>query len=72
MRIATRSLIDPPGLKYSTFATTCGAQPAAIRLSRTSGVSPTVSRSESLISDVVAVAGHERDYRPGAAAAAGL
>src|SRR3954452_4897560 len=54
MRIATRSLIDPPGLKYSTFATTCGEHPAAIRLRRTSGVSPTVSRSESLISDVVA------------------
>src|SRR4051794_6052141 len=55
MRIATRSLIDPPGLKYSTFATSCGAHPCAIRLSRTSGVSPTVSRRESLISDVVAV-----------------
>src|SRR3712207_3703897 len=49
-RIATRSLIDPPGLKYSTLATTCGASPAPIRLSRTSGVSPTVSRIESLMS----------------------
>src|SRR3954452_22519297 len=55
MRIAIRSLIDPPGLKYSTLATTCGAHPCAIRLSRTRGVSPTVSRMESLISDVVAV-----------------
>src|SRR3954452_266605 len=55
IRIATRSLIEPPGLKYSTLATICGANPAPIRLSRTSGVSPTVSRSESLISDVVAV-----------------
>src|SRR6476469_1231541 len=60
MRIATRSLIDPPGLKYSTFATTCGAHPAAIRLRRTSGVSPTVSRSDSVISDVVA----ERVMKP--------
>src|ERR671929_113050 len=47
-RIATRSLIDPPGLKYSTFATTCGATPAAIRDSRTSGVFPTVSRVEAI------------------------
>src|SRR3954465_8941672 len=55
IRMATRSLIEPPGLKYSTLATICGANPAPIRLSRTSGVSPTVSSSESLISDVVAV-----------------
>src|SRR4051794_17603685 len=55
IRIATRSLIEPPGLKYSTLATICGVYPCPIRLSRTSGVSPTVSRSESLISDVVAV-----------------
>src|SRR4051812_10914123 len=54
IRIATRSLIDPPGLKYSTLATICGAHPAPIRLSRTSGVSPTVSRSESLISVMAA------------------
>src|SRR5215203_6744687 len=49
-RIATRSLIDPPGLKYSTFATICGVRPAPMRLSRMSGVSPTVSRIESLMS----------------------
>src|SRR3712207_3400270 len=49
-RIATRSLIEPPGLKYSTLATICGASPAPIRPSRTSGVSPTVSRIESLMS----------------------
>src|SRR4051812_35105442 len=54
MRMATRSLIEPPGLKYSTLATICGAHPAPIRLSRTSGVSPTVSSSESLISAVMA------------------
>src|SRR5215208_5813227 len=48
--IATRSLIEPPGLKYSTLATTCGFRPAAMRDSRTSGVSPTVSRIESLMS----------------------
>src|SRR3954454_20763207 len=50
MVIATRSLIEPPGLKYSTLPTSCGPQPAAIRLRRTSGVSPTVSSRESLIS----------------------
>ena len=49
-RIATRSLIEPPGLKYSSFATSCGLTPAPMRLSRTSGVSPTVSRIESLMS----------------------
>ena len=54
--IATRSLIDPPGLNDSTLATICGASPAPIRLSRTSGVSPTVSRIESLMSCVVPVA----------------
>ena len=48
--IATRSLIEPPGLKYSTLATTCGVSPAAMRDRRTSGVSPTVSRIESLMS----------------------
>src|SRR6185436_8314259 len=50
IRIATRSLIEPPGLKYSTLATTCGVSPAAMRDRRTSGVSPTVSRMESLMS----------------------
>src|SRR5215211_3638882 len=50
IRIATRSLIEPPGLKYSTLATTCGVRPDAMRLRRTSGVSPTVSRIESLMS----------------------
>src|SRR4051812_10897813 len=55
MRMATRSLMEPPGLKYSTLATICGAHPCPIRLRRTSGVSPTVSRMESLISADVAV-----------------
>src|SRR4051794_21185625 len=55
MAIATRSLMDPPGLKYSTFATSCGASPCPMRLRRMSGVSPTVSRIESLMSDVVPV-----------------
>jgi hypothetical protein len=44
-------------LKYSTFATICGASPAPMRLSRTSGVSPTVSRIESLMSCFDPVAG---------------
>src|SRR5690348_6601101 len=55
MRMATRSLIDPPGLKYSTFATSCGARPSPMRLRRISGVSPTVSRIESLMSEEVPV-----------------
>src|SRR5687768_17171321 len=50
IRIATRSLIEPPGLKYSTLATTWGVSPAAMRERRTSGVSPTVSRIDSLMS----------------------
>src|SRR3954447_19778696 len=49
-RMATRSLIEPPGLKYSTLATICGVSPAPMRARRTSGVSPTVSRIESLMS----------------------
>src|SRR5262245_21016606 len=49
-RRATRSLIDPPGLNDSSFATIGVAIPAPIRLSRTTGVSPTVSRIESLMS----------------------
>src|SRR3954447_9540695 len=53
---ATRSLIDPPGLNDSTLATICGASPCPIRLSRISGVWPTVSRIESLMSCVVPVA----------------
>src|SRR3954451_17874209 len=50
---ATRSLIDPPGLNDSTLATICGASPCQIRLRRISGVCPTVSRIESLMSCVV-------------------
>src|SRR3712207_5201644 len=56
-RIATRSLIEPPGLKYSTLATICGTRPAPMRASRTSGVSPTVSRMESLMSGSSVVRG---------------
>src|SRR5919197_5162580 len=54
-RIATRSLIEPPGLKYSTLATTWGATPWAMRESRISGVLPIVSRIESLMSGCSAV-----------------
>ena len=45
---ATRSLIDPPGLNVSSLATRRGRSPAPIRDRRTSGVSPIVSRIESL------------------------
>ena len=53
MRMATRSLIEPPGLKTSSFATIWGFRPAPMRDSRTSGVSPIVSRIDSLISGMV-------------------
>src|SRR5919205_712425 len=66
-RMATRSLIEPPGLKYSTLATICGARPAPIRLRRISGVSPTVSRIESLMS-AVSCAVMQRILRPSALA----
>jgi len=49
---ATLSLIEPPGLKASSLAITWGRRPAAMCDRRTSGVSPIVSRIESLI-DVV-------------------
>src|SRR4051812_42259498 len=52
-RTATRSLIDPPGLNSSTFATICVLMSGAMRESRTSGVSPIVSRIDSLMSVVV-------------------
>src|SRR4051794_22709420 len=53
---ATRSLIEPPGLNDSSFATICGASPCPIRLRRMSGVLPTVSRIDSLMSWAVPLA----------------
>ena len=50
MRSAIRSLTDPPGLKYSTLASTVGAFGPSSPVTfpkRTSGVSPTKSISES-------------------------
>ena len=55
-RTATRSLIDPPGLNSSSLATSSGVRPWPMRLSRTSGVSPMVSRIESRISVLAPVA----------------
>src|SRR3954452_20549435 len=49
---ATRSLIEPPGLNASTFATIGVATPGHRRDSRTSGVAPIVSRIESWIAGV--------------------
>src|SRR5690606_41412879 len=46
-RSATRSLPEPPGLKYATSASTCAGTPRLTRRSRTSGVSPISSMSES-------------------------
>src|SRR5829696_3466824 len=44
---ATRSLIDPPGLSASSFATRVGVRSLPSRASRTRGVSPTASRMDS-------------------------
>lgn len=41
IRRAMRSLTEPPGLKYSTFARTVALIPAVTLLSLTSGVLPT-------------------------------
>ena len=43
MRSAIRSFTLPPGLKYSTLASTVAAMPSATAPSRTSGVLPTRS-----------------------------
>ena len=47
IRTAMRSFTEPPGLKYSTFATTVAAMPSVTERSRTSGVSPIRSTTES-------------------------
>ncbi len=44
---AIRSFTDPPGLKYSTLASTSGAASPVTRDSRTNGVSPTRSMIDS-------------------------
>src|SRR4051812_45572026 len=41
---AMRSLLDPPGFRYSTFTRMVAATSSAIRLRRTSGVLPMTSR----------------------------
>src|SRR4051812_3169050 len=51
-RMATRSLIEPPGLNDSSLATIRGFRPAPIRARRTRGVLPTVSRIDSLMSAI--------------------
>ena len=50
MRTAMRSFTEPPGLRYSSFASTSGASGPRSRvteLSRTSGVLPTRSTTDS-------------------------
>jgi hypothetical protein len=51
IRLAMRSFTDPPGLRYSTLASTSGPSSTSpwrsrVRPSRTSGVLPMRSRSE--------------------------
>ena len=54
IRNAMRSLTDPPGLKYSTLASTCDpGMPRVTERSRSSGVCPTSSLSESYTCMVV-------------------
>ena len=47
MRDAMRSLLDPPGLKYSIFASTVAVMPSVTEFSLTRGVSPTRSSTVS-------------------------
>jgi hypothetical protein len=47
MRTAMRSFTDPPGLRYSTLASTVAVSPAVTLVSRTRGVPPTRSTTES-------------------------
>ena len=48
-RTAMRSLIEPPGLNSSSLATSWDVSPAPMRVRRMTGVSPIVSRIESLM-----------------------
>ena len=50
MRSAMRSFTEPPGLKYSTLASTSGASPSVTDESLTSGVLPISSTSDSAYS----------------------
>ena len=45
---AIRSFTDPPGLKYSTLASTVAAMPSVTLVRRTSGVFPTRSMTWSV------------------------
>src|SRR3954447_21260554 len=47
IRAAIRSFTDPPGFRYSTLASTRGANPLVTRPSRTSGVLPIRSTIDS-------------------------
>src|SRR5262249_44980565 len=62
---AIRSLTEPPGLKYSTLASTSGGSPSATRRSRTSGVLPTRSTTDSAYRTAMATAFRNGSTRPG-------
>ena len=47
MRDAMRSLLDPPGFRYSIFASTVAVTPSVTEFSLTRGVSPTRSSTVS-------------------------
>ena len=64
MRTAMRSFTEPPGLRYSTLASTSGASGPRSRVtevSRTSGVLPTRSTTDSAYCTAGLLAG--RDHR---------
>ena len=48
IRTAMRSFTEPPGFTYSTLASTVAVMPSVSRFSRTSGVLPMRSMTESL------------------------
>lgn len=55
MRVAMRSFDEPPGLRYSIFASTVAAIPSVTLVSLTSGVLPT--RSMTLFAYFMSVLG---------------
>ena len=57
MRRAMRSFFDPPGLRYSSLATTRPSRPLVTRESATSGVRPIAANSEAPVPTARAAGG---------------
>ena len=62
--IPIRSLFEPPGFRYSSFASSVGATSRPIRSSRTIGVRPTSSSSVGYSRDIAAQAYATEGPRP--------